>query len=345
MPHVELPQAEFKVVMLGDTNAGKTSLVLRFAEGYYRDGARSSTVGAFFITKRIQTSGGITCKIQIWDTAGQKQFRAMAPMYYRNAAAAIVCYDVTSQKSYKIMKEWLDELHRNVPAGSIVIAIAGTKTDLTYTALSDTLVPTIDAEQLAASLGAIFVDTSAKTNSNVNDLFQRVAERVLQFRENARREGTDANGSGAGYGGIPVTPGASIENGKVVKKGIKGGGTVIGGGIAAGGVGVDSDSLINGVGNGGGGESDYDRQRKVRGSLHSNGDVRQTGRQRSGDGGEERPGTPNSAVGDLDTQSKKGPLGMCETAPMMCGMMSSSPSSKSLSKGKDDDGGSGCFIS
>lgn len=103
--------------MLGDSDAGKTSLVLRFAEGYYRD-RRSSTVGAFFITKRIQTANGITCKIQIWDTAGQAQFRPMAPMYYRNAAAAIVCYDVTSAKSYKVMTEWLDELHRNVPGES-----------------------------------------------------------------------------------------------------------------------------------------------------------------------------------------------------------------------------------
>ena len=100
---------------MGDSNSGKTSLVLRFAEGYYRDAPRNSTVGAFFITKRIQTSTGITCKIQIWDTAGQAQFRPMAPMYYRNAAAAIICYDVTSAQSYKVMRDWLDELHRNVP--------------------------------------------------------------------------------------------------------------------------------------------------------------------------------------------------------------------------------------
>jgi GTPase SAR1 family protein len=52
MPHVELPQAEFKVVMLGETNTGKTSLVLRFAEGYFRESGRNATVGAFFVTKR-----------------------------------------------------------------------------------------------------------------------------------------------------------------------------------------------------------------------------------------------------------------------------------------------------
>lgn len=183
--------------MLGDTNTGKTSLVLRFAEGYYREEARSSTVGAFFITKRLQVQG-ITCKLSIWDTAGQEQFKCMAPMYYRNAAAAIVCYDVTSPSSYKTMRFWVDELHRNIPAGNIVICIAATKTDLA---------PQIDlteAEQMANSMGAMFVDTSAKTNTNVIGLFRKVAERVLQFKQDTP---------------IPVTPGAAIdEKGNVLKK-------------------------------------------------------------------------------------------------------------------------------
>jgi len=193
MPHVELPQAEFKVVMLGDTFTGKTSLVLRFAEGYYREEGRSATVGAFFITKRLQVNG-ITCKIQIWDTAGQTQFRPMAPMYYKSAAAAIVCYDVSSPESYQTMRYWLDELHRNVPAGSIVIAIAATKSDLKGATPNSRMVPSSEAEEMANAMGAIFVDTSAKSNTNVSALFRRVAERVLQFRERARRDGTDLPG-------------------------------------------------------------------------------------------------------------------------------------------------------
>jgi len=96
--------------MLGDTNVGKTSLVLRFAEGYYRESSRSPTVGAFFITKRVQTDAGITCKVQIWDTAGQAQFRKMAPMYYKTAAAAVLCYDVCNINSFDCVKQWLDEL-------------------------------------------------------------------------------------------------------------------------------------------------------------------------------------------------------------------------------------------
>ena len=89
--------------MLGETFTGKTSLVLRFAEGYYRESSRNPTVGAFFITKRL-TVQGMTAKIQIWDTAGQEQFKKLAPMYYKSAAAAIVCYDVTSPKSFETLE-------------------------------------------------------------------------------------------------------------------------------------------------------------------------------------------------------------------------------------------------
>ena len=82
--------------MLGDTNAGKTSLVLRFAEGYYRQAPRAATVGAFFITKRIQTSGGITCKVQIWDTAGQERFKSVTRSYFRGAIGVVIAYDISS---------------------------------------------------------------------------------------------------------------------------------------------------------------------------------------------------------------------------------------------------------
>ena len=132
MPHVQLPQTEFKVVILGDTNVGKTSLVLRFTEGYYRENSRSPTVGAFFLTKRVQTSSGITAKVQIWDTAGQSQFRQMAPIYWRNSAAILVCYDVSNVQSWECAVEWVKELRRdrNVCEKNIVLALVATKSDL-----------------------------------------------------------------------------------------------------------------------------------------------------------------------------------------------------------------------
>mmetsp|Transcript_9647 Transcript_9647/g.14185 ORF Transcript_9647/g.14185 Transcript_9647/m.14185 type:complete len:368 (-) Transcript_9647:141-1244(-) len=215
MPHVELPQAEFKVVMLGHSNTGKTSLVLRFAEGYFRASARCPTVGAFFITKRLQVQG-ITCKVQIWDTAGQEQFRILGKMYYQNAAAAILCYDVSSRHSFEVCKEWLEEVHRNITAGTIVLCICATKSDLQ----AHSVVPTKEAELLASTMGALYVQTSAKENTNVTLLYEKVAERVLQFQQTSKQY----NGGLRGHHGgptIPVTAGAAIDesSGRIVRPG------------------------------------------------------------------------------------------------------------------------------
>jgi small GTP-binding protein len=132
MPHVELPQTEFKAVVLGETKVGKTSLVLRFTEGHYRENSRSPTIGAFFLTKRVQTSSGITAKVQIWDTAGQAQFRKMAPIYWRNGAAILLCYDVGNLHSWKVALEWLKELRNDkvVLEKNIVLTLVATKSDL-----------------------------------------------------------------------------------------------------------------------------------------------------------------------------------------------------------------------
>jgi len=179
------------VVVLGDSHIGKTSLVTRFAEGYYRENSRPATVGAFFVTKRIQSSDNVPTKIQIWDTAGQESFRAMAPMFYKNAAAVVVCYDVTRRESFEGMRKWLDEVRTKVRVGEeVVVAIAALKTDL----LEDddrkgsgnrAAVPEHEAEQLAEALGVLYLPTSAKTNRNVNALFQCVADRVLQMQTNS----------------------------------------------------------------------------------------------------------------------------------------------------------------
>ena len=177
---------------MGNSNSGKSALVIRFAESRFLSKS-SPTCGAFFITKRIQTSNEINCKVQIWDTAGKPQYRQMAPMYYKSAAAAIVCYDARDRESYNGMRQWLEELRRNVPAGNIVIAVAATKCD------DDDGQPTIplqDAVEFAHSQGAFHATTSAKMNLGIDDLFQHVAERVLCFR-------SDRTCS------IPVTPGAT----------------------------------------------------------------------------------------------------------------------------------------
>lgn len=184
--------------MLGDTSAGKTSLVLRFVEGSYRE-ERPPTTGAFFITKRLLVDN-ILCKISIWDTAGQPQFRPLAKMYYSHAAAAILCFSYSSRQSWQVTKFWLEELHRNVPAGNIVLCLCACKSDITPHVVSPK-----EAQELAMANGAMLVETSAARNLNVTQVFHKVAERVLQFQKKERE---------TGLGKIPVTPGATAVFGQ-----------------------------------------------------------------------------------------------------------------------------------
>jgi Ras-related protein Rab-5C len=179
--------------MLGDTAVGKTSLVLRFVEGSFKQ-ERPSTVGAFFVTKRLLVENSILCKISIWDTAGQPQFRPLAKMYYEHAAAAILCFSYSSRQSWQVTKFWLEELQRNVPAGNIVLCLCACKSDM-----SPHVVSSKEAQELAVANGALLLDTSAARNHNVSEVFLKVAERVLQFQKNEKE---------TGLGKIPVTPGA-----------------------------------------------------------------------------------------------------------------------------------------
>ncbi|KAG5185853.1 P-loop containing nucleoside triphosphate hydrolase protein, partial [Tribonema minus] len=165
---------EFKICVLGDKGVGKTCLVLRFIEGYFSQN-QQSTIGAFFLTKSLPVNG-VLCKLQIWDTAGQERFRAMAPMYYRNAAAAIVCCDITDEESFDKMKDWVEEIKMNVPVGQqgLAIVLALNKTDLE----ERRVVSRARAEEFAASIGAAVVETSARENWGVARLFECACERV-----------------------------------------------------------------------------------------------------------------------------------------------------------------------
>jgi len=177
MPHVELPQAEFKVVLLGDTNTGKTSLVLRFCEGVYKE--KSNTVGAFFLTKRVTVPTNITCKLLLWDTAGQRPFWKLARTYYEKAAAAILTFDVSQPQSLHRVHEWLQELDRQRP--SIIKCICACKTDLDSTLHHPGIQD--QARELAELFDCLYFATSSKTGDQVSACMEGVASKVWQAQE------------------------------------------------------------------------------------------------------------------------------------------------------------------
>ncbi|XP_020408675.1 ras-related protein RABF2a isoform X1 [Zea mays] len=158
-----------KLVLLGDVGAGKSSLVLRFVKGQFVE-FQESTIGAAFFSQTLAVNDE-TVKFEIWDTAGQERYHSLAPMYYRGAAAAIVVYDITNPASFTRAKKWVQELQAQGNQNTIV-ALAGNKADM----LDARQVPAEEAKAYAQENGLFFMETSAKTAINVNDIFYEIGE-------------------------------------------------------------------------------------------------------------------------------------------------------------------------
>lgn len=199
------PTTSVKLVLLGEAAVGKSSLVLRFVSNDFQEN-KEPTIGAAFLTQKC-TIGDRTIKYEIWDTAGQERFASLAPMYYRNAQAALVVYDITKPASFIKARHWVKELHEQA-AKDITIALVGNKYDLVAddNDTDDSLrkVSVEEGRALAEEEGLLFFETSAKTSYNVNEVFVAIGSKIPESKpvvdENAARSGEggriDLSGSG-----------------------------------------------------------------------------------------------------------------------------------------------------
>ncbi|KAL2868257.1 Rab family GTPase [Aspergillus lucknowensis] len=231
------PSSSVKLVLLGEAAVGKSSLVLRFVNNDFQEN-KEPTIGAAFLTQKCSLPTR-TIKFEIWDTAGQERFASLAPMYYRNAQAALVVYDVTKPSSLTKAKHWVAELQRQASPG-IVIALVGNKLDLTNDGGGETQadaerdsgvegddtlqnqeeqddntrgdarkVSTREASTYAEEEGLLFFETSAKTGLNVVDVFTAIANAIP---ESSLKSGRAA---GAGTGQTTLGGGRSADDSRV----------------------------------------------------------------------------------------------------------------------------------
>mmetsp|Transcript_28818 Transcript_28818/g.37867 ORF Transcript_28818/g.37867 Transcript_28818/m.37867 type:complete len:207 (-) Transcript_28818:274-894(-) len=161
---------EFKTCIVGDTDVGKTSISLRFIHGEAPTSV-NPTIGASFLQKQI-TVDGKELVLQLWDTAGQERFRSMAPMYYRNARAAVLVFDQSNPASFSKIAQWKSDIR--VHAGEdVVMAIVGNKSDKPTNFDMDI------ARNYAREEGIPIFQTSAYTGHGIDEMFYDLAQRAL----------------------------------------------------------------------------------------------------------------------------------------------------------------------
>jgi len=166
----------FKLLLIGDSGVGKSSLLLRFADNTFTE-SFISTIGVDFKIRTIDIEG-TTVKLQIWDTAGQERFRTITSSYYRGAHGIIVVYDITNQETFNNVQKWLQEIDRYA-CENVHKLLVGNKSDL----VNERKVQYDQAAEFAASLNLIFLETSAKSSTNVEDAFTKMAKAIKEKLE------------------------------------------------------------------------------------------------------------------------------------------------------------------
>lgn len=168
--------AAVKIVLLGDSGVGKTSIVTQYVSGEIPETV-NPTIGAAFVTKDVSVSGS-NLELLIWDTAGQEVYRGLAPMYYRSALIAFIVFDVTKQESFDSVSYWIKELRTNGEE-NIIISIVGNKVDLD----ERREVEYSKAEAMAQENGALYCETSAQTGAGVERMFQVALSTYVQNQQ------------------------------------------------------------------------------------------------------------------------------------------------------------------
>ena len=172
----DLKSNDCKVVLLGGSGVGKTSIITRFVSSTFNEN-HSATIGGYFINKEIFIEKyNIDIKLNIWDTAGQERYRSLTKFFYKDAKIIILTYDITKAETFEELKNyWYDQL-KNISLDKIVIGIAGNKSDL----IGDEKVNEEEVREYASKIEASFRLTSALNNNGIEELFKELIEKYIE---------------------------------------------------------------------------------------------------------------------------------------------------------------------
>eukprot|EP01111_Echinosteliopsis_oligospora_P015444 TRINITY_DN611_c0_g1_i1.p1 TRINITY_DN611_c0_g1~~TRINITY_DN611_c0_g1_i1.p1 ORF type:complete len:205 (-),score=56.15 TRINITY_DN611_c0_g1_i1:54-668(-) len=190
-----------KLLMIGDSDVGKSSILLRFTEDEYNDD-QPCTIGVDFKIKMVEY-GGKKVNLTIWDTAGQEKFRSLTSSYYRGTQGIILVYDVTRRESFNNLEIWLNEIETYTTSPDVVKLLVGNKIDK-----ENREVTKEEAAEFARSKAMLALECSAKTRIGIQQAFEELVIKILEApppSRNTNSSGVDMNrdnsdaSNGGGY--------------------------------------------------------------------------------------------------------------------------------------------------
>ena len=173
-----------KIIIIGDSGVGKTNFMFRFADNTFNS-LHVSTVGLDYKSKIIiLPSSKKKVKIQIWDTAGQDRFRSITKNYYKGAHGIILIYDITNQKTFENVKNWINQIKEEV-SNKVTIILVGNKIDDE----DHRVVSTEQGEKMANDFGLMFFECSAKSGVNIDSTFNELVKKTVENYSKVKMEG------------------------------------------------------------------------------------------------------------------------------------------------------------
>lgn len=173
-----------KVVLIGESGVGKTSIISRFINDTFDHNVVTS-LGASYISKTLNfQEQQRSIKFDIWDTAGQEKYRSLAKVFYKDAMIIIFVYDITSKSSFDEIKNfWYKQIKDNILCPPIY-AVAANKSDLYESEKVDEK----EAKEFADQIGAIYKATSALSNNGIDTLFNFLGKKYLNKNFNYKED-------------------------------------------------------------------------------------------------------------------------------------------------------------
>ena len=158
---------DFTVILVGDSNVGKTSILKKFIDGTFAN-KLACTINVEFLAKNLKIDKNLYAKLTIYDTAGQEKYRSLTRQYYHKANGIILVFDLTNENSFNKLNIWIKEINDN--AGNVEVFLVGNKSDLEGRKISKN-----KAENFAKEKNLKYIETSAKEGTNILLLFEELS--------------------------------------------------------------------------------------------------------------------------------------------------------------------------